>query len=172
MRRINADDDDDFDEEGILKDGRSLRVPLTMADSWQRDMVRSLSRVTDASGNAGAFHRPGFRVVDAAASDAKETAYAEYDSRVANAWRDADNDRGISGFGVSELRGLEIGSSCTVKEGGGKFGAEDSRGTVQLVEGVKRCVADDRRADAAIQDGREAAYADYDDRVANAWRNP
>jgi hypothetical protein len=137
-----------------------------MADSADRGAV------TDASGNAGAFHRPGFRVSDAASRDAKETAYAEYDSRVANAWRDADNDYGVAGFGESELRGLEIGSSCTVKEGGGQFGAEGSRGTVQLVEGRKVCVADGNRADSAIQDGREAAYASYDADLQSAWRNP
>src|SRR5262245_49733895 len=33
----NRDDEDDaFDENGVVKDGRSLRVPLTMMDSMQR----------------------------------------------------------------------------------------------------------------------------------------
>jgi hypothetical protein len=166
MRPLNFDED--FDDRGQLRDGHRMRVPMRMADSADHGP----SRVTDASGNAGAFHRPGFRFSDAVSRDVVEKAHDEYLEYVTNAWRsDADTDYGVTGFGESELRGLEIGGVCTVKGGNGKFGEEGSRGTVQLVDGRKVCVADDKRADAAIQDGREAAYQAYDADLQNAWRN-
>jgi hypothetical protein len=167
--------DDDFDERGILKDGHRLRVPLMMADSWQQDMVRRLPLATDASSDGGIdLNRPGFRVsaADGAARDAKERAYALYDEEIANAWRGESDDYWLDQItGESEFRGHEIGSSCTVKSGGGKLGAEESRGTIQMVEGRKVCVADGKRTDAMIRDSREAAYRAYDADLQNAWRN-
>jgi hypothetical protein len=86
-------EDDAYDENGLLRDGHKIRVPLTMRDAMtplQREIATQRARITDASGNCDgfAFSRPGYRIlVDAAARDARETAYAEYLDDLTNAWR-------------------------------------------------------------------------------------
>ncbi len=35
--RNHTDDDDDYDENGVLKDGRSVHVPMPFLDSQQRE---------------------------------------------------------------------------------------------------------------------------------------
>jgi len=56
---MNNDDDDAFDEFGVLKPGRSLRVPKFLMDSMQR----SVTTARDADAFDITKHRPGFRVV-------------------------------------------------------------------------------------------------------------
>jgi hypothetical protein len=79
MNRDSYDDDleDLDDEDDILKDGESLRVPIQFLDSTQRAIAQGF----DADN-----HRPGWRLSDSGdARDAAETAYEER-----NAWmRDA-----------------------------------------------------------------------------------
>jgi hypothetical protein len=70
MRR----NDDDFDDEHVLRDGHVGRVPMRMRDSS--------SRVTDAG-----LHRPGFRVADAGLRDERQMANDEYLFDLQNAWR-------------------------------------------------------------------------------------
>jgi hypothetical protein len=69
-RYAEYDDDDDLDENGLLKDGRMVRIPVMMRDSADglTDLQRSVrdhfapARVVDAFGDAGAgLHRPGSR---------------------------------------------------------------------------------------------------------------
>jgi hypothetical protein len=68
-RYAEYDDDDNLDENGLLKDGRSVRVPMMMRDAdGLTDLQRSVrdhfapARVVDAFGDAGAgLHRPGSR---------------------------------------------------------------------------------------------------------------
>jgi hypothetical protein len=90
-RSKHGDDDDAFDEHGIIKDGRSVRVPMMMRDSLTplqravaadaagRDLVRPLAgpsdnvietyspaMVVDGFGNGGlALHQPGYRYLHA-----------------------------------------------------------------------------------------------------------
>jgi hypothetical protein len=80
-RNQDADDDDMFDERGLLKDKRSVRVPMMMRDDGLTDLQRSVrdhfapARVVDAFGDAGAgLHRPGSRylVAGAGADHAKQ----------------------------------------------------------------------------------------------------
>jgi hypothetical protein len=152
--------DDDFDERGILKDRRSFRVTMTMADSGNR----CPARLRDGGGNA-VGRRPGF-VVDAAVRR-DLSFYDQYDAEVGEAWK----NNPPTGAGEREFAGGRFGDACTVKSGGGRFGAEGSRGTLQLVEGELVCVADSNRSDAMIRDTREAAYQAYDADLQNAWRN-
>src|SRR5664280_2258801 len=90
-RRLDDDDDDDspFDARGVIKDGRSLRVPLFAMDSMdpvQRAIAQS--RITDAAGTTVGLHRPGFRVTDTKdARAAVEEAYRLRDEDDRNAWR-------------------------------------------------------------------------------------
>jgi hypothetical protein len=74
-KRQHDTDDDLFDERGILKDKRSVRVPMMMRDAdGLTDLQRSVrdhfapARVVDAFGDAGAgLHRPGSRYLAAGA---------------------------------------------------------------------------------------------------------
>jgi hypothetical protein len=101
MKRITDDDDDDFDENGILKDGGRMRVPMYARDALQRAVAADSARfwprdraplVTDAAGGTAGLHRPGFRI---SGSDAqrvtqdhmKNEALAEYDRTQADAWK-------------------------------------------------------------------------------------
>ena len=108
MRKQFDDDEDAFDERGILRDGHTFRV--RMLDSYQRDVARhfgrptSPARVTDAAGESGlALCRPGWRLVaggspatvlarDAAHRDAT-AAYAEWERDATTAWK-GDDDEG------------------------------------------------------------------------------
>jgi hypothetical protein len=94
-------DDDDFDENGVLKDGRSYRVPLKMCDSMQRSIAKHFqhrSIVTAADGSTMGLHRPGARIAsggnravrDALAAEAQR-ARDQYEYDLVNAWRKPHN---------------------------------------------------------------------------------
>lgn len=80
------DDDDAFDENGILKDGKRYRIPLRMMDSLQRAVhdhaaARQAVRIIDAP-----LHQPGF-VRDMRAVADRQAIYDEYDASVSAAWK-------------------------------------------------------------------------------------
>jgi hypothetical protein len=77
---MRQQDEDDFDERGLLKDGHSFRVPHRMLDSVQRSVAQhfQLQRpkdsaafprpnrgplITDAWGGTAGLHRPGWRII-------------------------------------------------------------------------------------------------------------
>jgi hypothetical protein len=72
-RQYDTDEDDMFDERGVLRDKRSVRVPMMMRDddgltALQRSVRDATAplRVVDAFGNSGlALHRPGARYLTA-----------------------------------------------------------------------------------------------------------
>ena len=61
MRR-DQDDDINDDEDEILKDGQSVRVPITFMDAERKEMLRQKYR----------GHRPGFRYADTDDADAND----------------------------------------------------------------------------------------------------
>ncbi len=80
-------EDDAFDENGLLRDGHKICVPMT---PLQVQSVTKRARLTDGAGNYSelALSRPGWRLLaDASVNDTRETAYAEYLDYIANAWR-------------------------------------------------------------------------------------
>jgi hypothetical protein len=84
-RGRDADEDEALDENGILRDGYSLLVPMTMHDSVQRAVAQSLH---DGHGNRDVVgHRPGFIMDANDARAAVEEAYRLRDEADANAWR-------------------------------------------------------------------------------------
>jgi|ERR1019366_5313085 hypothetical protein len=86
------DDDDDFDENGVLRDGRSIHVPLMMCDSIQREVARHglATRLHDGRGGP-VGHRPSFVYsTDASLNDAREEAYRLYDQEMGERWRHGD----------------------------------------------------------------------------------
>jgi hypothetical protein len=79
------DEDDAFDEDGLLKDGHVARVRMSMKDAMS---MRDCPRVTDAFGNRPG-HKPGFIVSnDARQRDARAQAYADYERDLARAYKD------------------------------------------------------------------------------------
>jgi hypothetical protein len=92
MRNTN---DDAFDENGLLKDGKSVRVTMMMRDG----MTPSPVTVVDAFGNDGlALHQPGYRYLSAAPMTAdhavlatrdamRDEARADYIRRTCDAWK-------------------------------------------------------------------------------------
>ncbi len=90
-RYENFREDDAFDENGLLRDGHKIRLPLTDGMSpLQREIATKRARLTDGTGNSGvfAFSRPGFRLLtDASVNDAREAARREYLDYMTNAWR-------------------------------------------------------------------------------------
>jgi hypothetical protein len=97
MRR--HEDDDDFDENGLLKDGRTFHVPIKMMDSYQRDVARHFGKrqrslVTAADGSTMGLHRPGARIADGgyrALRDEAERERDRYIHDISNAWRKPNN---------------------------------------------------------------------------------
>ena len=186
------DEDDDFDERGILKDGRRVRVPL------QRDIGSHFQRMRDGhclhDGQGGKVgHRPGYVFTDdMRANGAKAEAYSLADAETEHAWKG----------------GAQAGDSCRIN---GKLGVivrsaqtgelfcqpvarTDSQAARDAVEAAyeayRREMCDawrggssDAGAPAVAQipagasdvmsthDAREQAYRDYEDYVTNAWRN-
>ncbi len=86
------DDDNAFDENGILRDRRRYRIPMHARDS-QAPMIRDGTDTDDPF----VLHRPGWRIAsggserDVQIRDSRrklvEDARAEYVNHVANAWK-------------------------------------------------------------------------------------
>src|SRR5262249_38184291 len=103
MRHQHIDDDDSpFDANGLLKDGRSVRISMQMRDhalgdqrrgrrvkydpagrlvSWEEEETDDAMPLLDDGRGGRCGHRPGYLVAsDTAARNAKARAYRDYDS--------------------------------------------------------------------------------------------
>jgi hypothetical protein len=159
-RLISTEEEEEegaFDSKGILKDGRSVTARMTMrdsADAWRSEMHASM---TDAE---LAQHKPGFhRITDSAALDRVAQAYHDYDATDAQAYRHLTGWGGSDATG--EFRGQREGDQCTIN---GAPGHLRKTGKNKF-----ECVPDSEDA-MPVDDDREAAYAEYDRQMANAWR--
>src|SRR5262245_27855305 len=111
-RQHDTDDDDMFDERGLLKDKRSVRISMMMRDSAGgltdvRDAIAPL-RVVDAFGNSGlALSRPGARYLAAGTRTTDHAALVmrdhlcreardEYVAALQSAWKNGTNDREVA----------------------------------------------------------------------------
>jgi hypothetical protein len=158
MTRQRHDDDDAFDERGILKDGRSYRVPLRMMDAMQRDVARHGARITDAMGESGpALRRPGYRVSDAFPRD--WSVYDAYDEEVSRMWENKPS----TSNGSSGPRSAQPGDSCTLNGRAGRL---------RSIGGSLVCVPDNGqfRGNDSVMSDRELAHLEYQTRVENSWR--
>ena len=171
--RRDANDDNDFDERGVLKDGRRLRVPLMMMDGLD-DVERAI--VLDAAArrfglsNGNDLRKPGYRyTTDSRALEAKERAYRERDEADAEAWR----GNPPAGAGSGEFRGAQEGDICTVR---GLDFLEDlgGPGHLQMRNGHLVCVPDKpqsaRKHDHAMT--MDEVYQAYDLEISQRWRTP
>jgi hypothetical protein len=172
------DDDDSFDENGILRDGHVARVRMMTHDGGDNltDLQRSIlsdAAIKDAfamrDASARSFglrdglslSRPGFRYNTSDAADTnREKLYDGYQQDMGQRWRGADN--------------VGQAVACTVRSGAGRYGMEGSPGIMRMIDGELRCVADDRSNDGRrdSQTTMDAEYAAYDARMTQAWRTP
>jgi hypothetical protein len=167
--------DDDFDEHGVLRDGHSFRVPVTLMDGMQRSVLRDGVCVTDAGGGG---HRPGFRVQgvedgSASRSDllghqtnlARAKMYQDYDFEVSTRWN-VDADTGLPRGTPYVSSTAKAGQSCMIN---------GFPGTLQVRQGPDGqsglfCVANDAKADSA--ESRAEMYRMYDQRKAKEYLDP
>jgi hypothetical protein len=108
--RRQVEDDDPFDANGVLKPGRSARVPMMMRDSaltplqraiaregtnWKDDAAQYFGRkvsVVDGSGGTRGLNQPGFRRAATATADTRNEAYDWYQQNLESAWRTGSQD--------------------------------------------------------------------------------
>src|SRR5262249_52635678 len=109
--RRPADDDDAFDERGVIRDGYGMRVPLYLMDSMQRAIAVDARRrrkivgrdpfgrvassyeeeeEEDAMTIDAALHRPGYRTSATVNDDEAVAAYREYVRNLTDSWRTTD----------------------------------------------------------------------------------
>jgi hypothetical protein len=198
--RVRAElDDDDVetlpDGTTILRDGRSLVVPLFMADGTinndltaarlalaqkalrDRVMATHDQAMFDAGerrlarhfglDSAADLHRPGYRhnVNDAKTRDALKQSYADYETELMNAYMNPHNNEN-TGFGS---RGP------VDKTGQGTVGqsctVNGKSGTLQYVAGSSglTCIPDDWTD--GLSD-KQIAHEEYRRDLETAWRNP
>jgi hypothetical protein len=91
-RGRDVDEDEALDATGVLRDGFSVTVPMTMRDGSLTPLQRSIAqnaRLHNGHGNyAVVGHRPGYVFsTDASLNDAKERAYAAYDAELRDAYK-------------------------------------------------------------------------------------
>jgi hypothetical protein len=88
LKQRKRDDNDDFDERGVLKDGRRMRVPMSAMDG---EVSRHDTGLHDGSGNRRLIHhQPGFIVSDAFAVEERQRvrdAYDAYERDLVAAWK-------------------------------------------------------------------------------------
>ena len=115
-KRYAEYDDDALDENGLLKDGRIVRIPMMMRDSADgfTDLQRSVRdataplRVVDAFGNSGlALSRPGARYLTAGTCTPDHAALVmrdhlrreardQYIAALQDAWKGNNTDREVA----------------------------------------------------------------------------
>jgi hypothetical protein len=89
MTRHEIEDDDD---DRVVRDGESVRVPMYLMDGVQRAVARVAAppgprmRVTDALGASAGF-KPGYCFDAGAAGDPRPAAFSEREKYLTDAWR-------------------------------------------------------------------------------------
>jgi hypothetical protein len=126
-----------------------------MTQMWLTEVLQTTT--PQGKGDSGlALRKPGFRVSDAFQRD--WGVYDAYDDAVSRLWE----NNPPTGDGSSGHRAAQAGDSCTL---------DGKRGHLRMIDGELKCVVDARGNDSAMTDEREAAYADYQNRIENAWRS-
>jgi hypothetical protein len=195
------EDDDAFDENGILRDGAVARVRMTMRDSVDDDPLSpgELARrmqmadaerrrrgpvVTDAAGDSlFGLRKPGFRYLQGGSAqdqrrhqalrDAAAQAYRDAREHNENAWR-VPLPSASPTTGAHKFSGPQEGQPCTRDGYSGTWEIED--------DGELYCAIDRRQSGST--DGKtlaqlkrdhasvmEAAYAAYAKELSESWKS-
>lgn len=167
------DDDSPIDEKGILKDGRRVRVPLMMRDS-ANPVQRSIASYVDARRTAA----PAIR-----------DAYEQYDEYITNAWRGGTAQKQTDAMpSPHDVRLAKLTNQLADTEADlaairRSLVAFDTVHSIARDRGARTQQRDPTIASLSgggsgqltgrlgAMDAREAAYAEYDREVANAWCN-
>ena len=171
-RRFIEDNNTDM-LDGILQPGGHFRVPMFLRDGVTINPVLNASQRAivgmqqhDAATFDASLHKPGPRYgTNDAARDAaakRDAAYEEYQRYITDAWKSKAPPAGS----YPAANGANVGDSCPINGSPGKLRA------IAGHDGWLQCVADtnnDSRRDA--QQTMDAAYAEYDLRIQNSWRN-
>jgi hypothetical protein len=164
MRRYHDNNDDDpFDERGILKDGRSIRTSLAMMDSdlspIQQAIARSV-RVTDGSGGTDGLNRPGWRLpANDALLQSRNAADADYLRDLTTAWQ---RDRRADVADAARKRTTHFDPKGRMAG----YSVEEFEEEDEEKHGTER-----QTSDAAMR-ARDKAHADYEKRITTAYLNP
>jgi hypothetical protein len=166
-----TNDDDIWDERGLLRDGKKYRVSLMAMDSAS---IAARAQLTDAERLSLDSCKPGYRYAtdSAAARAAKQRArdaYRQVCDDLENSWRNPDPDGQL---GISTE-----GDQCTVRQGGYD---EGSPGHLRRIGNNLICVPDDYDPDdndngfnsdrRSVRDAKERAYEQYERELRDAWR--
>ena len=145
------DDNELFDDNGILKDGARLHTPMYAMDSVQKSI---------ATHHHPSLSKPGYRfVTDAEAKQRIDDAHAAYREDLSNRWRTHDQGEG---------------DSCTAPDGtSGKL--QFVAGRLKCVPEAAAKTADSKKlldAEFDMNDGdlRELSYRLYDESISNRWK--
>jgi hypothetical protein len=179
MLRHQTNDDDAFDENGLLKDGRTVRVRMSLKDAMA---LRDRPRVTDAFGRSPGS-RPGFLISDHG-REAKAQAYLDYERELASRWRDQNYPNGA---GSSGPIGQQAGDLCSINGAAGVLrpGPDGRLVCIPNKQSFKGSNGNDEdepgpddpemaASDAATMRKHRSKmrdeYSRYDDELTNAWR--
>jgi hypothetical protein len=184
-----GDDDDVLDENGLLRDKKSLRVPMMMRDAdltplqlavrdhaRKDDRRRQQQRIHDGSGDAYGLHRPGYRFSDQFDDAEAIRAYDQMKFEQANAWRRGPqhayerekHDAGPPAGAYGPMEPHRIDQPCTI---------DGQPGTLQPTADNKWLICKPSlRADSmSVADAeaiKQQAYDEMCQRMCNAWRHP
>jgi hypothetical protein len=161
-------DDDAFDERGILRDGRSVRVSMQMRDAamtrhtGQRQQTSSKNRITDGTGNPLGLHRPGWRIPTVQDRRATRDALQRYETQISNRFKCGDGERLCDDC---DGEGFVDGIVCDACGSDGVL-PEDERGT--CAKSNFGSTNEGARSDSAMT--REQLYDAYDRELGEMWR--
>jgi hypothetical protein len=160
-----------FDEDGVLRDGARVRVPVFLmdgADAWRQDMHQHFAAQDAAQPTFDvAAHRPGFRDSRSVEQlDALEKIYQQHDAEESERWR---NPPSVHDAGVA-LRVSPGARATSVLRAGGR--GEGSPGHLRFVNGKLLCVPDNPRQDSKpTRDAVQREYELYDLEASQQYRN-
>lgn len=171
MAFTRNDDENPFDQNGILKDRRSVRVKMTARDglTQQNAIARDGLQLHDGRGSR-AFNKPGLGLKTTLLATLPNNLCNEYRDDLENAWRHQPTGAGSRG-----VLGAQEGDVCTVR--GPEFPLDfGSPGHYRTQNGSLVCTPDQprsrsspRRTD-ALQQNMASIYAQADEELCNAWR--
>jgi hypothetical protein len=162
----SAYEEETEEEDGIIADGGSLRVPMWAMDSVQKAVATLAAAtkllVTDGTDNALNLHKPGFRFSTnpaerAAADAALEQAYLEVEARDSEAWRSSFDEHPLNMQNRGLSPGKREGDACSI---------DGRRGRLQMVNGQLECIADKQHDAQSVAD----CYEQYDREAESAWK--
>jgi hypothetical protein len=173
-RRLAWDDPAAWGEDGILKDGVAVRLPVSLADA-------KMSEVHDAARavRSRQYNKPGWRAAlhqDAAAKDARQAAYDSYEFALTLAWKpnadpdddDVDNNGTAPGTVVTQAFTLPADATMDQVYSAYDQAAESAYKGKPVRDATPVHAADGRSHQQVMRE----VYKLRDQELSESWRNP